>query len=82
MKVRDEREDERKGEGKRKGKGIGVRGRHSASTPGADSPSSNTPVQVSFQENTQLQHKKFWIGRNTLKRVKSVANPTVPADSG
>ena len=82
MKVRDVREDEKKREEEREWRVIGVRGRHSTSTPGADSPSSNTPVQVSFQENTQHQHKKFWIGRNTLKRVKSVAKPTVPADSG
>ena len=56
--------------------------RYSTSTPGAYSPSSNTPVQVHYHENTHYQHKKFWIGGNTLKRVKSVAIPTVPADSG
>ena len=54
--------------------------RHSTSTPGSDSPSSNSPVQVSFQENTQHQHKKFWIDGNILKRVKNVVNPTVLTD--
>lgn len=59
MKVRDIREDERKRGERGKRKVIGVSEGHSTSTPGADSPSSNTPVQVSFQENTQHQHKKF-----------------------
>ena len=62
-------------------KSIGVRERHSPSTPVADSPSSNTPVQVSFQEITHNQHKKFWIGGKVLRTGRRASNLTVQADS-
>lgn len=64
------------------GRYSSVRERHSTSTPGGDSPSSNTPVQDDYHHFTHYQHKKFWIGGNTLGRVKSVADQTVPAVSG
>ena len=55
--------------------------RHSTSTPVADSPSSNTPVQVSFQEITHYQHKKFWIGGKVLRTGRGTLHLTVQADS-